>query len=268
MRGMGLALAVAALTCVSVSPAVAKSSFGTRYYGSATGGNGFQQYGSAVTIQVPRAANHTVDSNEIDLERAVVQGDFGASPSLMQAGLYRSGTGSNLDNCPQSVNEYRYYDEYKVAGSNSYRCGTYDVAPALEVDLFAVYASPNQGPGDWTWDMGLPGGGGFGVEAIGGSTAIPMVGEELNNNTGNPCQASSSTVAGFYAYPASQTSLDNAWYVYFATNGANPKPITSPGNTNLLLATNPNLWSIPNVPYNTTSISHTGNTNCDTNQDG
>jgi hypothetical protein len=240
--------------------------FGTRYYGSSSSGAGYQEYGSATTIQVPRAGNHTVADHEFELSRVVVQGDFGSSPSLLQTGLYRSGADIQLDTCATSVNAYTYYMEYKVSGVNGYNCATFGVAPTLETDFYAVAAYPAAGSGEWEWAILVGAGlGGGAFEPIGGSTAIPMVGEELNNDVGIQCQASSSATAGFYAYPLTWSSLADDWYVYFSTNGGNAQPITNPSNTVISDPTNTNLWSIPNVPFNQTTISHTPSSTCDTN---
>jgi hypothetical protein len=213
---------------------------------------------------VPRWWNHTVADHEFELQRVVNQGTFNSGYSLIQTGLYRSGNSIQLDTCPLSVNEYTYFMEYKVAGSNSYNCANYGVAPTLQTDYFTTYAWPNAGSGEWAFGMNNGSGGGyFSGENIGSTTAIPMIGEELNNNVGTQCQASSSSVAGFYAYP--YPNLTDDWYVYFAPNAGSPAPIVNPANTVLLYATNTNLWSIPNVPFDQTTISHTGSTTCDTN---
>lgn len=157
----------------------------------------------------------------------MVQGDFLSSPSLLQAGLYRSGADIQLDTCGTSVNEYSYFMEYKVSGVNGYHCGTYGVAATLAVDFYGVYAYPSDGSGEWAWAILHPNDAGFsGFEPIGGNTAIPMVGDELNNDVGTQCQASSSATGAFYAYP--WNSLADNWYGYFSTNGGNPQAITSP----------------------------------------
>jgi hypothetical protein len=242
----------------------AMSSFGTRYYGRGT--DAFVEYGSGVTIQAPDPANHTVTEHEFELSRVEVQHGWGSNVPLLQTGLFRSGPAIELDSCGKAINQYQYYYEYNLTGNaNGFNCHLWGQATPYEVDWYAVYSYPNDGSGQWAWGILQPSGTlvALGNQPIGGTTATPAVGEELNNNVGTQCQASSSTTGGFYAHPFG--SLADDWYVYFATNGGNIQPITNPNNTDRFAPTNSALWSVPNVPWDDTRITHQGDTDCDTN---
>jgi hypothetical protein len=174
----------------------------------------------------------------------------------------RTGPTAQLNNCQPSYNNYTYYMEY-IYG-NSATCNSYGVSPALDVNYYAVAAYPIVGTGYWLWIIDGPIGAlAAGYEYLGQATAIPAVGEELNNTVGTQCQASSSSTAGFYAYPYS--IVPDAWYVYFQTDGGDPQPITNNSNTTIAVPTNTALWSIPAVPFNETTISHAPSSSCDTN---
>jgi hypothetical protein len=84
----------------------------------------FQKYGSSVSIEVP-PSDPAPNSQEFVLHRTVVQSDYGATAGLVQIGVYRSGTGIQLDTCGARTG-WTFFGEWKAAGTpneaSSYHC--------------------------------------------------------------------------------------------------------------------------------------------------
>lgn len=84
----------------------------------------FPKYGSSVSIRVP-PSDPAPNSQELVLHRAVVQSDYGSTSGLVQIGVYRSGTGIQLDNCGVRTG-WTFFGEWKAAGTaeepSSYHC--------------------------------------------------------------------------------------------------------------------------------------------------
>jgi hypothetical protein len=84
----------------------------------------YQKYGSSVSIEVP-PSDPAPDSQEFVLHRAVVQSDYGSTAGLVQVGVYRSGTGIQLDSCGARTG-WTFFGEWKAAGTpnepSSYHC--------------------------------------------------------------------------------------------------------------------------------------------------
>jgi hypothetical protein len=84
----------------------------------------FKKYGSSTSIRVP--SNDTApNSQEFVLHRTVVESDESNTAGLVQIGVYRSGTGIQLDTCGSRTG-WTFFGEWKAAGTanepSSYHC--------------------------------------------------------------------------------------------------------------------------------------------------
>lgn len=64
-------------------------------------------------------------SDEFILHRAVLQSGFSGSPGLIQAGVYRSGSGIQLDNCGVQTSYIEYDETLPYGSTNGYVCHLY-----------------------------------------------------------------------------------------------------------------------------------------------
>ena len=111
LRGPGWAAAGAVLLgLVGASAARSDPDFGTLGLNRTT-------FGSVVSLVTP-AAGLAQPADEFVVERDVLQSE-NADPGLIQAGVYRSGSGISLDNCgPHAA--YAVFTEVKAANSMAY----------------------------------------------------------------------------------------------------------------------------------------------------
>lgn len=136
--------AVALLVCAAFLTVVAdswgSSNFGTRSMNPNDVG---KKEGSIVSILVP-SLSQFVASGEFVLQRTVVQSDFSGTAGLVQAGIYRSASNAQLDNCGSRAN-YTVYTEHKSAGTantvTNYHCQLFGQATSGNEPTFAVFHS-------------------------------------------------------------------------------------------------------------------------------
>jgi len=221
-------VACAALAWVAcVTPAWADNKFGTRSWNDL-------EFGTGVSITTP-SLNQQVNVNEFILHRAVVQSDFGATYGLIQAGIYRSGSGTHLDNCNTSANRYTKYLEHKSKGSpntlDSYKCQLFAEAgpgTTYRYDVFSVAGDDNN----------------YKVE----------INNELKGTFFVNFNLSYPAVGGEIAGPVPETTETNAlygetkaWVVYTANGENGSQTVTNNSNTFLYSPTGP-AWTVDPAP--------------------
>lgn len=127
---------------LACNQAYADNTFGTRAW------NGLE-YGGGVSIKTPSLSQH-INQSEFVLHRAVAQSEYGSTPGLIQAGVYRSGQHLSLDTCGPSAGRYTKYLERKRRGTpntiSSYKCQLFAVAgpgTTHRYDVFSVAGDTN-----------------------------------------------------------------------------------------------------------------------------
>jgi hypothetical protein len=132
------------------------------------------RFGAVVSLVTP-AAGLAQPADEFVVQRAVVQSQ-NSDPGLIQAGVYRSGSGISLDNCgPHAA--YAVFTEVKAANSMAYRCQLYhDVAPGslVTLDIFR-FTTPG------TWGIRVNGAQTGSVYRLGFTKGQPAIGTEIQS---------------------------------------------------------------------------------------
>lgn len=236
-----------------VATATASSNFGTRNY------NAGKRYGGQVNIRTPTIASETIDADEISLSRIVAQNSFtsGDAIGLVQGGLYRSGSGAQLDNCGASINQYEMYTEILRAGSQNYTCTVDSVAtPGGETNASIANVAPSA---DKEWIVSVineadSSGPFLDPTYVGFGTAFVAIGGEING-PGNPANSSRMSTCYGCGTGFADPFYGPGWYVYTNTSfDKGGKKVVTPSNTDLYT---PKVgWSVPDIPTPIT-ISHT-----------
>jgi hypothetical protein len=101
-----------------------KASYASAFNVFGLRGYDFKKYGSSISIEVP-ASDPAPNTQEFVLHRDIVQSDHTWTAGLVQIGVYRSGTGIQLDNCGSRTG-WTFFGEWKAAGTanepSSYHC--------------------------------------------------------------------------------------------------------------------------------------------------
>jgi hypothetical protein len=172
----------AGLTLWLIGPTAARSDSGPDF---GTLGLNTSTYGSVVSLVTPAAGLAQAD-DEFVVQRDVLQSD-NTDPGLIQAGVYRSGSGIALDNCGAHA-AYVVFTEVKAANSMAYRCQLYnDVSPGALVTL-DVFRFKTAG----TWGIRLDGVQTGSIYRLGFAKAAPAIGTEIQS-LGNSYQSQTST---------------------------------------------------------------------------
>jgi len=130
------------------------------------------RFGSVVSLVTP-AAGLAQPDDEFVVQRTVLQSN-NTDPGLIQAGVYRSGSGISLDNCgPHAA--YVVFTEVKAANSMAYKCQLYnDVSPGsvVTLDIFR-FTTPG------TWGIRVNGAQTGSVYRLGFTKGSPAIGTEI-----------------------------------------------------------------------------------------
>jgi hypothetical protein len=142
------------------------------------------RFGSVVSIRTPSTSLNQ-PQDEFVVQRDAVQSQ-NSDPGLIQAGIYRSGSGIGLDNCGAHT-AYVIFTEVKAANSPAYRCQLYtDLAPGsiLTLDIFRFKTAG-------TWGMRINGVQTSAIYRLGFSRGDPAIGTEIQSiGTGYQTQTS------------------------------------------------------------------------------
>jgi len=159
------ALAAVAISLLGTTVARSDPDFGTL-------GLGTTRFGSVVSVVTP-AAGLAQPADEFVVQRDVLQSE-NSDPGLIQAGIYRSGSGISLDNCgPHAA--YVVFTEVKAANSMAYKCQLYrDVAPGSVVTL-DIFRLSTRG----TWGIRVNGTPTGSIYPLGFTKASPAIGTEI-----------------------------------------------------------------------------------------
>jgi hypothetical protein len=180
-RRPALRLGVAGAICVWLVGTGAASSdpdFGTL-------GLNQSRFGSIVSLTTP-SANLDQPASEFVVERDLVQSD-NSDPGLIQAGVYRSGSGIALDNCGAHA-AYVVFTEVKAANSMAYKCQLYqDVSPGAVVTL-DIFRFKTAG----TWGIRIDGVPTGSIYRLGFTKGAPAIGTEIQS-TNNDYETQTST---------------------------------------------------------------------------
>ncbi len=227
-RSLGVGLVVPALvvaaTALGASSAAA-STFGTRFLQK-------RSYGSRVSITTPAASNKQ-SSDEIVLHRALVQSGFSKDVGLVQAGVYRTGSKSQLDSCPLAARAYKEFSEHKAvrSGVKGYKCQLYNSLKPGQTVTYAVYSRGSKNK--WSVRFGSHVGGTY---PVGFNTGPPMIGGELN---GSKPPFTSTTSARY--------GSASAWDVFGAANLGSARKVAKSDASALLQPTDKG-WHVPMAP--------------------
>lgn len=229
LRRPRFASPAALLVCVVLvtAPLALASTFGTRYLDDA------RSFGTRVSITTPSARLHQAAA-EFLLHRSVVQSAFVPRPyGLIQAGIYRSGSQQQLDNCGVTSGKYVKYSERRrvQGGVSGFKCKLYGGLKPGQTLSYTVYSKGSRGR--WTVLIGSQNGGTF---SVGFDTGYPMIGGELNGS-GPPFRSRTSA-----RYGSTQ-----AWSVFGAPNRHKASRVVRSDATFLLQPTD-SRWHVPLAP--------------------
>jgi hypothetical protein len=212
----------------------ANSSFGTYVYTAGA------FYGTGVGITAP-PTSQTVASNNIILNRADIDTTSESDPAAMQAGLYRSGSHTQLDMCPEpNSDSYQFIETHVLnSGANGYVCLTYSRVSAGTTGNFDVYAE-GAGP-DATWAAKINGSI-VAQEDLGDiTTAHSLVGGEIGSTTSHSYQS-------FSEVNYTNAGEGTNWHQYAHINQGDPVVVTDQGNVALASGQNTSDWTLGAVP--------------------
>jgi hypothetical protein len=188
-------------------------------------------YGSRVSIDAPSSRLHQ-ESDEFVVHRDVVQ-SRNNDPGLIQAGIYRSGSGIALDNCGAHAG-YILFTEVKPVNSMAYRCQLYSgISPGSTAtfDIFRYSAAA-------TWGIRINGvtvGAPFRLGFSKGDAAIGTEIQDLDTNHGTQ------TATRFA--PAGHAR----WSFYTTTGRSRPHAVTG-GDPVVPYPTDDPFWRLPRPP--------------------
>jgi hypothetical protein len=191
------------------------------------------RFGSVVSLVTP-AAGLAQPADEFVVQRDVLQSE-NADPGLIQAGVYRSGSGISLDNCgPHAA--YVVFTEVKAANSMAYRCQLYnDVSPGVVVtlDIFR-FTTPG------TWGIRVNGAAAGSAYRLGFTKAAPAIGTEIQSaGPGNQYLTETSTRYD----PAGRAR----WSVYTTTGRQHVRRVTGSDSISAYPMVD-HLWKITRPP--------------------
>jgi hypothetical protein len=191
---MAVALGLAGL--VGAGGARGDTNFGTLGFDRAS-------FGSFVSLSTP-SSRLFQESDEFVVHRTVVESVNGSlDPGLVQAGVYRSGSAIELDNCGTRAG-YVVYTEVKQYGSLAYKCQLFGpVSPGtiVNLDVFRFHAAA-------TWGIRINGVSTGAIYPLGFNSGDPAVGSEIPDVDQNHGTHTATRFA-----PAGHS----AWSVYTAT---------------------------------------------------
>jgi hypothetical protein len=190
-----------------------------------------KSYGTTVAVSTPSSLLFQ-QADEFIVHRDVVQSSlFASNPGLIQAGLYRSGTGIELDNCgPRS--DYVEFAEIKAANSMAYKCQLFNpVSPGriVTLDVFRFHAAG-------TWGIRFNGASTGSIYPLGFDKGSPAIGSEIAD-----VDADFATHAATRFGPAGTTQ----WTVYRAPGRSQPRRVT--GSTDPYPVAD-RFWTLPRPP--------------------
>jgi hypothetical protein len=190
-----------------------------------------KSFGATVSVSTPSSLLFQA-ADEFIVHRDVVQSSLNASnPGLIQAGLYRSGSGIELDNCgPRS--DYVEFTEVKAANAMAYRCQLFNpVSPGtiLTLDVFRFHAAA-------TWGIRFNGASTGSTYPLGFDKGSPAIGSEI---AGVDTDFTTHAATRFGPTGATQ------WSVYRAPARSKPRRVT--GSTHPYPVTDRS-WTLPRPP--------------------
>jgi hypothetical protein len=194
----------------------------------------YPKYGSSVSIRVP-SSDPAPNTQEFVLHRTVVESDESNTAGLVQIGVYRSGTGIQLDTCGSRTG-WTFFGEWKSAGTanepSSYHCQLFSETNAGNNTVEHVWRRNEPTTNEWEMEINnsrvatyKPS---FGV-------GFPQIGGEI---------------AGVHTLPATSVTtaaygVTRPWHSYNQLGKAGEFEITDNSNTKKLQGVN---WLVSPVP--------------------
>jgi hypothetical protein len=194
----------------------------------------FQKYGSSVSIEVP-PSDPAPNSQEFVLHRAVVQSDYGSTPGLVQLGVYRSGTGIQLDTCGARTG-WTFFGEWKSAGtaneSSSYHCQLFSETDHGNNTVEHIWRKNEPTTNEWEAE----------INNVHVATYKPSFGVGYPQIGGE--------IAGVHSLPATSVTqtpygVTRPWHSYNEPGKAGEFEVKDNSNTNAILSAK---WLVSPVP--------------------
>ncbi|MGI8800702.1 MAG: hypothetical protein ACR2KV_00800 [Solirubrobacteraceae bacterium] len=192
-----------------------------------------KSYGSIVSLSTP-SSRLFQENDEFVVHRDVVQSSFtAASPGLIQAGVYRSGPGIELDNCGARAG-YTVFTEVKAFGSMAYRCQLFGAVSPGTVVTFDIFRFSTPA----TWGIRINGGSTGSVYRLSFNQGGPAIGSEITDVDTNYATQTATRfgVAG-----------GAAWSVYRRAGRAGAHRVTGADPTDPYPTDDPH-WVLPQPP--------------------
>jgi hypothetical protein len=194
----------------------------------------FPKYGSSVSIRVP-AQDTAPNEKEFVLHRAIVQSGAGPLGGLVQLGVYRSGTGIQLDTCGVRTG-WTFFGEWKAFGTpdeaNSYHCQLFSETNAGNNTVEHIWRKGEASTNEWEMEINN-----IRVATYKPSfgSGFPEIGGEIASVHGLPATSVTRTTYG----------LTRPWHSYNGIGKAGEFEISNGSNTSLVQDAN---WYVGNVP--------------------
>lgn len=201
--------------------------FGIRAYN-------FQKYGSSVSIEVP-PKDPAPNTQEFVLHRAIVSSDYSATGGLVQIGVYRSGTGIQLDTCGSRTG-WTFFGEWKAAGTanepSSYHCQLFSETDHGNNTVEHIWRRNEPTTNEWEMEI----------------NNVPVATYKPSFGVGYP--ELGGEIAGVHTLPATTVTqapygITRPWHSYNGLGKSGEFEITDNSNTNKVENTN---WLVSPVP--------------------
>jgi hypothetical protein len=187
-------------------------------------------FGSTVSVSTP-SSRLLQESDEFVVHRTFVT-SRNAEPGLIQVGVYRSGSGIEIDNCG-THSGYVVFTEVKPVNSLAYRCQLYNqVAPGtvINLDIFRFHAAA-------TWGIRINGTPTGLTYQLGFANGVPAVGTEIQDVDSND---------GTHTATRYGPNGHAPWRVYRAVARARPHAVSATDPTSA--ETDDPFWAIRGPP--------------------